>query len=177
MHFNSTLSSLPSSDSFERFGAINARGHWSHDEVHSKHNLSGVYIRHNWMYDWPSLITEHISKLEPKPKYLVFNAGLWPHDLGQAAVLESIKQALDATNIVGIYKTTTYPDEVVDPANFTIQHGHDAHACKSMQNRCIDMSWTSNISGPLHYWDVNHFRSHVYTAMNMQMLNLLNELQ
>jgi hypothetical protein len=156
---------------------MNTSGHWSHQEVHSKHSMPDVYIQPEWSYNWTSLITEHISKLKPKPKYLVFNAGLWPHDLDQAAVRKSIEQALKTTDIIGIYKTTTFPDRVyAKPANYR-EGRHDALACKSMQNRCIDMSWTNNISGPLHYWDGKHFRSHVYTAMNLQLLNLLNELQ
>jgi hypothetical protein len=167
---------LPSSSSFERFGKIRASGHWSHKDVHSKHNISDVFIQPAWSYDWASLITEHISKLRPKPKYLVFNAGLWHHDLGDAAVRESIEHALNATDIVGIYKTTTFQDGDGDPDTFARQHDHDAHVCKSMQNRCIDVSWTKNLSGPEHYWDRGHFRSHVYTAMNMQLLNLLVEL-
>jgi hypothetical protein len=171
---NSILSFLfPSSPSYERFGMIKASGHWSHQEVHSKHNTSEVYIPPDWSYDWASVITEHISKLKPKPKYLVFNAGLWVHDLGEAAVRESIEHALNATDIIGIYKTTTFPDRG-NPKPAT--HGHDAFACKSMQNRCLDMSWTKNLSGPVHYWDGLHFRPHVYTAMNLQLLNLLNEL-
>jgi hypothetical protein len=170
----SSSSFLSSSFSSERFGEIKTSGHWSPVEVHSKHNISEVYIPPDWSYDWASLITEHISKLKPKPKYLVFNAGRWPHDLGKAAVLESIEQALNATNIVGIYKTTTFGDKF---DNFTKHHGHDAHVCKLMQNRCVDMSWTKNLSGPAHYWDKVHFRPHVYTAMNIQLLNLLDELQ
>jgi hypothetical protein len=61
------------------------------------------------------------------------------HDLGEAAVRESIAQALNATNIVGMYKTTTFPDKVD-----ARKHGHDAHVSNSMQNGCIDMSWTRN---------------------------------
>jgi hypothetical protein len=139
--------------------------------------MSGVYTPPDWSYDWASLITEHISKLKPKPKYLVFNAGHWHHDLGEAAVRGSIEQALNATDIVGIYKTTTFSDGDDDPATFARKHDHDAHVCKSMQNRCIDVSWTNNLSGPVHYFDAKHFRSHVNTAMNMQLLNLLNELE
>jgi hypothetical protein len=168
---------LPSSSSFERFGKIKASGHWSHQDVHSKHNISEVFIEPDWSYDWASLITEHISKLRPKPKYLVFNAGIWPHDLGEAAVRESIERALNATDIVGIYKTTTFPNKAdKNQATFEMQHGHDAHVCKLMQNRCVDMSWTKNLSGPAHYWDRIHFRPHAYTAMNMQLLNLLDKL-
>lgn len=53
-----------------------AKSHWSHKDVHSKHDISGVYVRQNWAYNWTDVITEHIGKLKPKPKYLVFNAGL-----------------------------------------------------------------------------------------------------
>jgi hypothetical protein len=157
---------------------MNTSGHWSHQEVHSKHNtMSDVYIQPEWSYNWTSLITEHISKLTPKPKYLVFNAGIWPHDLGEAAVRDSIKQALNATNIVGIYKTTTFPRrKIPNPATYK-EGRHDTDVCKSMQNRCIDMSWKNNLTGPVHYVDERHFRSHVNTAMNMQLLNLLNELE
>jgi hypothetical protein len=156
---------------------MNTSGHWSHHEVHSKHNMSDVYIQPEWSYNWTSLITEHISKLTPKPKYLVFNAGVWSHDLGEAAVRDSIQQALNATNIVGIYKTTTFPRlKIPNPATYK-EGRHDADVCKSMQNRCIDMSWTNNLTGHVHYVDKRHFRSHVNTAMNMQLLNLLNELE
>jgi hypothetical protein len=161
--------------SFIRFGKMNASGHWTHQEVHSKQSMSDVYIEPRWSYNWTALITEHISKLTPKPKYLVFNAGLWDHDLGEAAVRDSIEQALNATNIVGIYKTTTFPrSKIANPANYK---PHDAHVCKSMQKRCIDLSWTNNLSGSVNYVDTKHFRSHVNTAMNMQLLNLLNELE
>jgi hypothetical protein len=154
---------------------MNVSGHWTHQEVHSKHNMSDVDIQPEWSYNWTSLITEHIGKLTPKPKYLVFNAGLWSNDLDQAAVRDSIERALNATDIVGIYKTTSFPsNKIRDPANYK---PHDADVCKSMQNRCIDLSWTRKLSGPVNYVDKVHFRSHVNTAMNMQLLNLLNELE
>jgi hypothetical protein len=124
------------------------------------------------------VITEHIGKLDPKPEYLVFNAGIWPHELANSTVLESIKQALRTTGIVGIYKTTTFPNEVFDPATFQkTKLCHDADVCESMQNRCLDMSWTMNLTGSKNYWDRFHFRSHVYTPMNLQFLKLLDNLR
>jgi hypothetical protein len=161
----------------KRQGKLHAKGHFSHTEVHAKHNLSRVYIPPVWNGDWGSVITHHIALLEPKPEYLVFNAGLWVHDLDDDAVRESIKQALRSTGIVGIYKTTTFTDEDFDPATFKKEERcHDAHVCELMQNRCLDMSWTMNLTGPLNYWDRNHFRAHAYTSMNLQLLKLLNDL-
>jgi hypothetical protein len=119
------------------------------------------------------LITEHISKLKPKPKYLYST----PVGIAMTWVKlqwDSIVKALNATDIVGIYKTTTFRGIPTTWLKLT-RFAHDAHVCKSMQNRCVDVSWTKNLSGPVHYWDKSH-RSHGNTAMNIQLLNLLDEL-
>jgi hypothetical protein len=62
--------------------------------------------------------------------------------------------------------------KAVDPVTFATHDAH--HVCESMQNRCIDVSWTNNISGLLHYWDRLHFRPHLYTAMSKKMAHLIS---
>jgi hypothetical protein len=116
-----------------------------------------------------SLITEHISKLKPKPKYLVFNAGRWPWPWSCSP--DSIVKALNATD-----KSEYINHNVSSQTRKETRFAHDAHVCKSMQNRCVDVSWTKNLSGPVHYWDGSHL-SIACKHCNIQLLNLLDELQ
>lgn len=75
-------------------------------------------------YDWDQLITEHIAKLEPKPEFVIFNAGLHGHRLTSNETQQAILNAFKATNMVGIQKTTTRTSHLSRTSRFS-QGKHD----------------------------------------------------
>lgn len=132
-----------------------------------------------WQYNWAGIIREHIGKLEPKPEYVVFNAGHHPHDLRHPWVVDGIRKALDETNITGIYRTTTYPNYVRKASQFR-KGSHDEMLCHRSRRsfpHCLNVNWTASLNGPEHYYDRVHFKPHVNARMNMQLLEYLRDLE
>jgi hypothetical protein len=107
-----------------------------------------------------------------KPDYLLYNAGMWAHDLNDPHVQKSIKDALDDTGIKGIYKTTTFQRN--NRLGWRLGRHDDAN-CRLMPY-CLDLSWTRTIRGSKHYFDGKHFRAHVNKQMNDQLLGLLSQI-
>jgi hypothetical protein len=130
-------------------------------------------FKYIWEYDWADTIRYHIAKLEPKPRYLIFNAGIWPHDLTDAEVVREIRQALDDTGMVGIYKTTTASRGANIAGNNLSPY--EQHACKIFQY-CLNLSWTEDVPYD-QYWDRLHFVARPYNRMNEQLLDLLKEIE
>lgn len=126
-----------------------------------------------WSYDWAEAI-RYLARLPVPPKYVLLNAGLWPHDLGNATVRESIVDALRETGLIGIYKTTTV-NRNMDFVPYT-KHVHDWEMCPLLQ-RCMNVSWTGPLKGSQHYIDPVHFRAHVNQQFNEQLLGILAELE
>jgi hypothetical protein len=161
-----------------------AQGHWHPYQITGLFNDTLTRPIHTkqspfaWSHNWHNLIVHHIAELKPKPDYLVMNAGIWMHDLADLRVRQSIVDALDVTNITGIWKTTTTAIDNLDhndmepPPKVT-----DAFMCELMQDRCLNMSWTEELWGLEHYWDGWHFYPHVYQRANEQLLTLLGELE
>lgn len=127
-----------------------------------------------WEYDWTGVILNHIAKLNPKPEYLVVNAGLHPNDLGNKTVVQEMLSALNATGIIGIYKTTTYPNGSTPTSRFR-RASHD-RGCVSQFPYSLDMKWTRDYNKDEHYYDENHFKPHINTLMNEQLLDLIQNI-
>jgi len=169
----------------QMFGSYPPHGHWTPAEVHSskhvKPNFTYPLSPFVWRYDWGGLIREYLAKLEHKPQYLVFNEGLWvEHELRNAAVRQSIKDALDETGIIGIYKTTTLPhfntaNSLMKIPASVVCNRHDKAMCDIMDGRCLDLSWTKYL-GREHKWDRSHFTPHVNKVMVLQFLEMYNSL-
>ena len=119
---------------------------------------------------------EHIQYLQPKADYVVFNAGLWPHDLNDINLLHDIQAVFTKTNITSIYKTTTAQ---IDESEQSLSDKFDSFeqpACHTIFDHCINLNWTTQISGPEYYWDNHHFEAIVNQMFNEQMLELLQSI-
>jgi hypothetical protein len=133
-----------------------------------------------WSYEeWNMTMHHHIARLQPKPQFLLFNAGLHPHDLHQKQVRQSILEVTNRHHIIPIYKTTTYPNNrSVGLYNFSLTN-HDATLCgnNTLFPYCIDLSWTSQLFGNEHYYDYYHFKPFWNQYMNVQTLLYIQQIQ
>jgi len=169
-----------------KFGSYEAHGHYDpktayEPEVFAQHTAeNNVTISrvppYLWRGNWSYVIREHLAWLQPKPKYVVINAGLWEdHDLGldlnnETTVLRDIQLALNETGMIGIYKSTTK----VRGDTSTDLVPHDEAGCQLLPY-CLNISWTGTV-GPEGYQDDKHFRGHVYARMNRQLLDLIKTI-
>jgi hypothetical protein len=126
-----------------------------------------------WEGNW-SVAIRHLSQLKPKPKYLIFTAGHHPHDLNSLETRQEIRQTLDETGIIGIYKFTTYKNGAYLPR--MVRGGHEPLMCELMENRCINYKWTQNLTGA-DYLDHVHMRAEPNKRMNEEMLDFLQILE
>jgi hypothetical protein len=136
-----------------------------------------------WIYrDWSRMVTEYIRALDPPPKHVIMNAGMWSHKFGWSqpptanetglinfvtkSMLRSIKKA---SPIQFGWRTTTYTlnrtNRGLDGDNFMC----------SLLPTCINVSFTRNVR-PNYYWDGKHFLEPVYRAQNEEMLHILGYL-
>ncbi|CAB9507687.1 expressed unknown protein [Seminavis robusta] len=168
----------------EVFGGYQAHGHLLPEEAYVQHRHAMDFDRLQtdpfvWRHDWPGLIRNYLNEMNPKPDYLVFNEGLWiEHELGDEDVRQSIKDALDDSGIIGIYKTTTLPNinsGLAKRSAGVVFNRHDDAMCELIGNY-LDFSWTKDL-GDEHYWDGVHFKPHVNRGMNMELLDMLQKLK
>jgi len=164
----------------KKFGLHVSHGHWQPHQPYKNHSLTNITPGPTEPYvwetsNWAEIIREHIARLEPKPDYLVFNAGLHPNRLREVQEHTEIREALQETGLIGIYKTTTYPKHI-GPGMPHKDGSHDQLLCEVMEH-CLDMSWTAALNGTENYYDQNHFKAHVNTRMNVQLLEFLEQLQ
>lgn len=163
-------------------GHFDAHGHWDPKTVYRPEKHAGYAAQNGvpvktvppylWRGNWTHVIRHHLAQLQPKPTYVVINAGMWPHDLDDNVTLPAIRQALDDTGMIGIYRTTT--KQLKDTSTHLVPH--DVQGCHWL-HYCMDVSWTGNITDKSLYMDPKHFRSKVYEKMNVQLLKLLQEIQ
>jgi hypothetical protein len=161
----------------QKFGLFEAHGHWDPSQVYNSHhavNLTLPDVRGRafaWRFqNWHDIITFHLAKLDPKPKIVLFNAGMWPHDLGNVSNVHAIRRALDEHGMVGIYKTTTKSKT----DNSTSIDPYEIKACEILHH-CLDMSWTGTLSNNSDYVDLKHFSASVNRRFNEQLINLLRK--
>jgi len=137
---------------------------------------------------WSRVITDHVQHLQPKPKYVYFNAGIWvPSDLNRTQFddfVNTIRQA----GMVPIFRTTTqmrvYPGG--RPPN-PCPNEFDLDVCGSTVGNysvqgdylCHNMTWTQGLvaTGNASYHDHCHFRPHVNAIFNEQLLELIAEYE
>lgn len=159
---------------------INAYGHVSHPHgrYHPEDALKGIpdfqYVhddysrdQYKWMTnDWGWIVRNHLGKLDPPLTHIVFNAGIWPNNFGtNQTAREDLLQALDETNITGIWKTTSvhvwggpWPG-----ANVT-----DDAMCPLFRD-CINITWTGKVWGEYSY-DGIHYMEPIYRIINEELL-------
>jgi hypothetical protein len=162
---------------FGKFGPLPFRGHWQPNAIPFttlSSNVPDPKSRFLWSYtSWSDMIQQYLAVLVPKPEFVVINAGLWTsHGLNES-VLSNIRQALDEVGMIGIYKTTT--KDAAD-VNGTLMD-HDDAGCRIL-HYCLNLNWTAPLSRQ-HYWDAGgrHFRSHVNTRFNDEMLDIIKMIR
>ena len=167
----------------QKYGSsLSFKSMWNITDVHNPHPLAFdepelpkeiyIYASKNW--------TEHIhnfvSKLEPKPKYFVFNEGIW---LGMTLkedelyysrpeVRMGIIKAISDNGMISVYKTTTKPKGYAGLR----REEYEDHFCE-LADFCLDLSWTEKIPDG-DYKDNFHYNEPWYRFMNLQMMELLS---
>ena len=157
-------------------GRPEAHGHWDPRTVYQddfsfheqqQQQVPATHQNFRWRYStWSEIITNHLALLNPKPRYVVLNAGIWKQNDLTPPVFREIRQALDDHNMVGIYKTTTRRSW----ENYTNSQLHDHEGCRIL-HACLNLSWTGSLKFRGNYWDPVHFLAH--TKFNRQLLNLI----
>ena len=122
-------------------------------------------------------IYNFVSKLEPKPKYFVFNEGIWLNmKLKEEDELYysrpevrmgSIKTISD-NGMISVYKTTTKPKGYAGLR----REEYEDHFCE-LADFCLDLSWTEKIPDG-DFQDNFHYKEPWYRFMNLQMMELLS---
>ena len=170
-----------------KYGFRPSQGHHSAQDMTSKHLTTGMlwnatlqdpsnHTKHfAWQGNWSYTIRNHIAILEPKPNILIFNAGLHPNDLSDPSVRSEIRQTCQEFDILPVYKTTTYPDKNTRKTRFS-RSRHD-WILKREFTPFLNMIWTADYNGEEHYYDANHFKPHINTMMNQQLLDFLRKHQ
>ena len=159
----------------QKLGKNDAKWSWDPITVHDEREYHGVIqnreeVNYIGNGDWMAVIREFLSKISPKFKVIVFNAGAWKHDDFeneeiQDAVFEEIRKA----GMISVYKTTTtrLGERDEELAEYEIR------ACEKA-DFCLDISWTGHIPDYM-YVDHYHFAEPVYRLMNSQLLGMLEE--
>ncbi|GKY99299.1 hypothetical protein MPSEU_000885000 [Mayamaea pseudoterrestris] len=126
-------------------------------------------------FSWGQVLQRHVAALgldDLGSVPVVFNAGLHKHNFPDAA--EDLIQALNQTNMHGVWKTTTYTKgQLLKSSSLSILPC-DVTMC-ALLPRCLNVSWTSLINPDL-YSDRLHFHEPVYRVMNEELLNILGVL-
>ena len=169
---------------FQKFGhRFTFKSNWNHSDVHNEHEFIRKEKDNHYVIDtldWPTFITDFVAKLDPKPRYFVFNQGIHPHrDFTNQKVRRQIIRAIKENGMIGIYKTTTkYRDHDIE-VNEIIEdpsvRAYEEHFCKKT-DYCLDSSWTWMIP-PDFYLDYAHFNATVYSWQNLQLFDLLRQLE
>lgn len=128
-----------------------------------------------WIMNWARVIRE-LAKLPYPPKYVVLNAGLWPHDLADSDLLDRIVEALRENGMIGIYKTTTALSSEVDLTEHLKIHTHEHAMCAALRG-CLNLTYTVNMSEPAEYWDARHFQPIVNRRFNEELFSLIQDLE
>ncbi len=98
--------------------------------------------------NWTEHVHNFVSKLEPKPKYFVFNEGIW---LGMTLkedelyyshpeVRMKIIKAISDNGMTSVYKTTTKPKGYAGLR----REEYEDHFCE-LADFCLDLSRTEKI--------------------------------
>lgn len=158
----------------QKMGSLAAfKSSWNATDVHNEHLLVSDVPELNYVYNnanWTDFIQNFVSKLEPKPEYVIFNEGLWgPSYYDDPAVRKRIIQAISDAGMISVYKTTTRNRR----QNFrdTKPKAYELDFCE-LADLCYNVSWTGKVTKKF-YWDWCHFHPPVYEYLNLQLFELL----
>jgi hypothetical protein len=179
----------------QAFGSRGSHGHWRPENAMKDDHIwrtsemwrpdvqqegylipGGLFVPnrpYEWETNWRDTITEYLAKLEPKPEYVVLNAGVWSNDFGNPEFSESVAKALSDNGLKGIWKTTTHGKRPHKDSSLSHHpyHQTDVYMCQLLK-RCLDLTWTGIVDAEL-YWDEVHFLEPVYSHMNAHLLSLI----
>jgi hypothetical protein len=166
-------------------GLLNNKHH-PNSTIISSTSMNASNMHRSWDYPtWGQVIRHHVAALVPKPDTAILNAGLHLHSFGDASVRKELVDALDDSNIVGLWKTTT-PQKSQLAASHTAAAGTSNHSsfprlrtdremCQDLSGGCLNLSWTVHLRPDL-YFDNLHFHEPVYRILNEDLLQQLNKL-
>ncbi len=187
---------------------LNAFGHWRRPmkgrilphQVHEEWMNRSSIFRTNafrermnlvWNYsDWADTILNYVRYLNPRPTYIVMNAGIWKHRFcvsrhskngtmpllnnNQATSLsndtKNLQRAMELVpEFQFVWRTTTFDEKGESP-----EFECDDVMCQLLPT-CVNVSFTQSIKSAM-YWDPVHFLEPVYRLLNEIMLGDLRYL-
>lgn len=143
-----------------------------HDGLWTQETRPKTYA---WEFGWAGLIQE-LGKLPYPPKYVVLNAGLWPHDLGKENTRNKIVAALRENDMIGIYKTTTVLETETNLTEHLKTHTHEHAMCEAVDG-CMNLTYTVHMSLPDEYWDGKHLQPTINRRFNEELFTLIEDLE
>jgi hypothetical protein len=128
-----------------------------------------------WTFpSWSEVLRKHIAQLEPKPEYVVLNAGKHDTDFTEDEnKVQELSQTMQDIGVIKAYwRTATY--RIGGKLMLDENPVADEIMCKALGN-CLNVSWTKDLS-KLMYWDETHNWEPVYRVMNEDLLEELGFL-
>ena len=159
-----------------------SKGHYNPKEIiNRKQTFPEPNIPEIWSSDWADTIQQHIAHLDPKPEFLVLNAGHWDNDFDSTPFAIEVKHAAESSGMKAIWRTTTsnrnhfFGGDREGSSKNLKNHMVDELMC-SLLDFCVDVSWTKECESE-EYFDGLHFKNEsIYQRMNEQLLEAINSV-
>ena len=90
----------------QAFGGIPSHGHWNASSIPENEVLPTAPLPSVWTFDFQETISLHLALLNPKPDWVVFNAGVWANTFHKKRTRNAVVRALDIAGIRGIWLGT-----------------------------------------------------------------------
>lgn len=153
---------------------VTTRGRWNVSEVLQlmRNDFAPLVLTKPkamaWEFsDWARVIAEYVKPLGAT--HVQFNAGYWQNEFGIDGVGQNFTLALEASNITGIWRTTSFRNTRLMGGNYRDSERISKVMC-NMSNHCIDIAWTQKLHLSLFLDDGDHFQEPVYRVMNEELL-------
>jgi hypothetical protein len=172
---------------FGKYGSHGLRGYnnafdingWSQSTDKNGTNLRfppSAYVQgtFSWWYsDYEPFLRNVLAKLEPRPRVVVINEGIWPNaadHLSNETVVRQIRDTIRELGMVSVYKSTTKRRRNGTPGLFP----HDELCCRIFDH-CLRLDWTACVPKK-DFADQQHFHSYANLRFNEQLLELLEQI-
>jgi hypothetical protein len=134
-----------------------------------------------WKYgDYETFLRNFLAKLEPRPRVVVINEGIWTvENLSNETVVRQIQDTIRELGMISIYKTTTKPLKPSVYGKTTHKTGpglvpHDELCCKIFDH-CLRVDWTACVPQE-DFTDNYHFYSYPNIRFNEQLFEILESI-
>ena len=155
----------------QKFGSHPFKSSWNLSDVQNEHTLVQQESETNFVYNdanWVDAIRDVVCQMSPKPSLFIFNSGLWNNnDLRDVELQHKIIEALQACQIVSMFKTTTKKKNQYTQT----WEEYERQLC-NLTDYCMDVRWTALVPQK-YYYDKLHFREPAYSLLNVQLLSLI----